>query len=61
MNISIDLKKVFLQIKSEIEHEDLLEGLFTPKELQEFSLRIQIIKLLKQGEAQHAIAAKLGV
>lgn len=61
MNIPNDLKRTFLQIKSETDLENLLEGLFTPKEIQEFSLRIQIVKLLKQGKAQHTIASELGV
>jgi TrpR family transcriptional regulator, trp operon repressor len=41
--------------------EDLLVSVTTPKERNELSKRIHIIKLLIEGKAQHDIATKLGV
>jgi TrpR family trp operon transcriptional repressor len=41
--------------------EDLLLGLTTDKERQEFARRLEITKRLIAGEAQHKIAAELGV
>ena len=55
------LVETFLKAKSTDEMENLLLGLLTPKEVEEFAKRVEIVKLLKQGVAQHKIAAKLGV
>lgn len=41
--------------------EDFLKGVLTPKELDEISTRLQIVKMLKKGVPQHTIAEKLGV
>lgn len=41
--------------------EDFLVGLTTPKERQEFTQRVEIIKRLLRGEPQAAIAKELGV
>ena len=41
--------------------ENLLRGLLTPKELEEFAKRIQLVRMLKKGVAQHEIAEKLGM
>ncbi len=41
--------------------ENLLRGLLTPSEIQEFAQRIEIVKLLKKGVGQHEIAKKLKV
>lgn len=41
--------------------ENLLKGLLTPKEIEEFAERIRIVQLLKKGVSQHDIAGKLGV
>lgn len=38
-----------------------LEGLLTPAELQAISQRLQIIRLLKVGLSQRAVAQQLGV
>ena len=51
----------FLKAKTADEMENLLLGLLTTKEAEEFGKRIEIIKLLKQGVAQHKVAEKLGV
>lgn len=41
--------------------ENLLFGLMTQKEIEEFAGRIRIVKLLKKDISQHDIANKLGV
>ena len=48
-------------LKSKKDMEDFLQGILTPKELDEISARLQIVKLLKKGVPQHTIAEKLGV
>ena len=58
LNQLIDL---LLSIKNKEEMEDFLLGILTPKELLEISTRLQIVKMLKSGIAQHEIAQKLGV
>lgn len=40
---------------------DFLANILTPKELEDISLRLQIIKLLKSGLPQREIAKKLRV
>ncbi len=52
MLLSINDKKTLL---------NFLEGIFTPKELEEIPTRLQIVKLLKKNIPQHEIAEKLGV
>lgn len=41
--------------------ENLLEGILTPKEIEELAERIRIVQLLKKGISQHDIAGKLRV
>lgn len=55
------LIKTLIKIKSEQEMEDFLYGILTQKELKEIPTRLQIIKKLKAGIAQHQIAADLNV
>lgn len=55
------LVQTLLQAKTEKEMENLLYGLLTPKEVDEFAQRVEIVRLLKKGTAQHTIAEKLGV
>lgn len=50
-----------LSIHTEKEMKDFLEGILTPKELLEIPNRLQIVKMLKKGIAQHEVAQKLGV
>ena len=50
-----------LKIKDEKELKDFLEGILTPKELEEIPNRLQIVKLLKKGITHQDIAKKLGV
>ncbi len=55
------LSQQLLQIKTEAQMQDFLSGLFTPAELMEIPTRLEIVRLLKQGVAQHEIARQLGV
>ncbi|NCN82359.1 MAG: helix-turn-helix domain-containing protein [Candidatus Pacebacteria bacterium] len=41
--------------------KDLLKGLLTPQEIETFSTRLEIAKLLKQKMPQREIAKKLGI
>ena len=56
-----ELIKVLLNIKNKNEMEDFLFGILTPKELEEIPMRLQIVKMLKKGIAQHNISEKLKV
>ena len=55
------LADIFLKIKNKSEMVNFLYGLLTPKEIEEFSNRVDIIRLLKQGKPQKFIAKKLGI
>jgi TrpR family trp operon transcriptional repressor len=55
------LVSVFLAIKTKEEMLDFLQGIFTPQELIEIPTRLEIVKMLKSGVAQHKIAEELGV
>lgn len=55
------LADAFLLIKNQSEMIEFLKGILTPKELDELSTRLEIVKMLKKGTAQHKIAEKLGV
>lgn len=50
-----------LQAKTKHHMENLVLGLFTQSELEELAQRFEIVRLLKQGVAQHEIAKRLGV
>lgn len=41
--------------------ENFLYGILTPQELDEISVRLQIVKMLKKGIPQHEIAQILGI
>jgi TrpR family trp operon transcriptional repressor len=56
-----DLANILIGTKDQKEMVEFLRGILTPGELEEISQRLQIVKLLKKGVAQHAIAQKLGV
>ncbi len=58
MNLLLD---AFASIKIRADLRNFLLGLFTPKEIVEFGTRLQIIKKLKAGIAQHKIAQDLKV
>jgi len=55
------LADIFLKIKNKSEMINFLYGLLTPKEIEEFSTRVDIVRLLKQGKPQKMIAEKLGI
>jgi len=56
-----ELVKTVLSFKTKKEIHDFFEGIFTPQELLEIPVRLQIVKLLQKGVTQHEIAKKLGV
>ncbi len=56
-----DLIDLLLGVRSRAEMQDFLEGILTPKELEEIPMRLRIVRLLKSGVAQHKIAEDLGV
>ena len=56
-----ELINTLCSIDSSSQMQDFLEGILTPKELLEIPNRLQIVKLLKKGVAQHEVAEKLGV
>ena len=55
------LIEFILAIRKREELENFLLGMFTPEELEEVPMRLQIVKLLKTGLPQQEIAKKLGV
>lgn len=55
------LVAALLSIQSEKEMAEFLRGILTPKELDEISTRLEIVKQLKAGTAQHKIAQNLKV
>jgi len=59
-NISV-LEKELRKANSKEKLENLLKGLLTPTEIEEFAERIRIVQLLKKGVPQHTIASELGV
>jgi TrpR family trp operon transcriptional repressor len=56
-----DLIKHVQSLHSQDEIEDFLQGILTPKELKEISMRFIIVRMLKAGISQHQIAKDLGV
>ena len=56
-----ELVEVFLQMKTKEQMADFLYGILTPKEIEELSARLQIVKQLRKGIRQQTIAKKLGV
>lgn len=48
-------------LKKPEEMKDFIRGILTPKELEEVTNRLQIVKMLKAGIPQKLIAEKLGV
>lgn len=59
-NIAILVDELLRANKKE-KLENLLKGLLTPKEIEEFAKRILLVRLLKKGVSQHEIAEKLGM
>lgn len=50
-----------LSFQTRSEMHNFLEGILTPKEIEEITKRLEIIKMLKAGISQHEISKKLGV
>ena len=55
------LIKAIKERKTEAELRDFLLGILTPKEIDELSTRLNIVKRLKQGQRQQQIAKLLQV
>jgi len=56
-----DLANTLADIKSGEQAHDFLLGILTPRERRTLGLRWQLVKLLRQGMTQRAIASELGV
>lgn len=59
--LTTNLIKVIKSCNTEEELKELLIGLFTPQELEVVDTRLEIVKQLKRGKSQRAIAEELGV
>ena len=59
MNGQDELIEAFLLMKSKDQMLNFMKGILTPKELEELSQRLKIVKLLKKGVPQHEIAERL--
>lgn len=56
-----ELIDIILNIRSKEEMRDFLHGILTPKELEQLSTRLQIVRLLKKGIPQQKISDSLKV
>jgi TrpR family transcriptional regulator, trp operon repressor len=56
-----ELVEAFLNNKSRPEMLDFLKGILTPREIDELSTRLQIVKLIKKGLPHQEIARRLKV
>lgn len=56
-----ELIEAFLSMKTDEQMKDFLLGILTPKELDQLSTRLQIVKMLKRGLPQHIISKKLKI
>ncbi len=56
-----DLEKYFLKARTPTRIKDLMLGLFTQPERDEFAKRLEIVKRLKKGVSQRKIAKSLDV
>jgi len=61
MNKVGELVEEFLKNKTSSEMSDFLKGILTPKELDELTMRLQIVKLIKKGLLHQEIARRLEV
>jgi TrpR family trp operon transcriptional repressor len=61
MNKVGELTQAFLKQKSSTEMLEFLKGILTPREIEELSTRLQIVKLLKKGVPHQEIARRLEV
>lgn len=53
--------KILLGVKSTPAMRNLVRGMFTEGEIEEFARRIEIVKMIKKGVPHHKIALTLGV
>jgi TrpR family transcriptional regulator, trp operon repressor len=56
-----ELAEILVEIRSKKDMIEFLRGLLTEGELAEVATRVQIVKKLKAGISQHAIAKDMGV
>lgn len=56
-----ELIKAFQEMDTPEKMMNFLQGIMTPKELEEIPMRLQIVKMLKEGIPQHEIAEKLKI
>jgi TrpR family trp operon transcriptional repressor len=61
MNKVGELVNAFLKQKTKSEMLEFLRGILTPKELEELTTRLQIVKLIKKGLPHQEIARRLKV
>lgn len=61
MNKVGELTKAFMSQKTSRDMLEFLKGILTPKELEEMSTRLQIVKLIKKGHPHQEIARRLEV
>jgi len=61
MNKVGELIEAFLKNKTNSEMSDFLKGILTPRELEELTTRLQIVKLIKKGLPHQEIARRLKV
>ncbi len=61
MNKAGELVEAFLKNKSGPEMLDFLKGILTPREIDELSTRLQIVKMIKSGLPHQEIARRLKV
>lgn len=61
MNKVGELVEAFLKNRTSAEMLDFLKGILTPKELDELTTRLQIVKLIKKGLPHQEIARRLKV
>lgn len=61
MNKVGELTKAFITQKTSGDMLEFLKGILTPKELEEISTRLQIVKLIKKGLPHQEIARRLEV
>ena len=61
MNKIGELIEAFLKNKTSAEMLDFLKGILTPRELEELTTRLQIVKFIKKGLPHQEIARRLEV
>lgn len=60
-NLLKNLIQQLLKIDNAADMQDFLQGILTPKELDELPRRLEIVRQLKAGIPQHKIADNIGV